>query len=134
MSDKRIYIVDDYPLAALITKKTIEKLSINNCIVSEFESSLLLLNRFQKEFEQIDMIITDYEMPDLRGDELIKEVRKMKPNIKIVVMSAWLDTSVLEGQELIGKEVKALRPDLILAKPFPDGWVGKVDKILEERG
>jgi len=131
MLERKIYAVDDYPYAAYTTKKTIEKLSKHKCDVVDFESSVLLLTRFKEEHEQVDMVITDYEMPDLRGDKLIKELREIKPNVKIVVMSAWLDTSVSEGQELIGREVKTLNPDLILTKPFPDKWVKSIDTILE---
>jgi len=122
--------VDDYPYAAYTTKRTIEKLSRHKCDVVDFESPLVLLNQFQKDYEDVDMVITDYEMPNLRGDALIKELREIKPDIRIVVMSAWLDTSASEGKELIGREVKALNPDLILTKPFPEKWVENIDNIL----
>jgi DNA-binding NarL/FixJ family response regulator len=131
VAEKTIYTVDDYPLAAYTTKRTVEALSRHQCNIIDFESPIVLLHRFQKDFENIDMVITDFEMPNLRGDELIKELRKVKPEIKIVVTSAWLDTSSSEGKELIGKEVKALNPDLILAKPYPENWVNMIDDLLE---
>jgi len=130
MLERKIYAVDDYPYAAYTTKRTIEKLSRHKCDVVDFESPLVLLNQFQKDYEDVDMVITDYEMPNLRGDALIKELREIKPDIRIVVMSAWLDTSASEGKELIGREVKALNPDLILTKPFPEKWVENIDNIL----
>ncbi|CAA6813274.1 MAG: Unknown protein [uncultured Sulfurovum sp.] len=132
MTEKKIFVVDDYPYAAYITKKTISALSKHDCTVVDFESPVLLLDRFKLEFEDILMVITDYEMPNLRGDELIEELRKIKPDIKIVVMSAWLDTSKEEDEMLIGKQVKAQHPDLILEKPFPENWVGKIDTLLEQ--
>ncbi|CAA6817559.1 MAG: Unknown protein [uncultured Sulfurovum sp.] len=132
MSKKKIFVVDDYPFAAYATKKTIGILSKHDYVVVDFESPVVLLDRFKLEFEDVVMVITDYEMPNLRGSELIEELRKIKPDIKIVVMSAWLDTSTSEDKQLIGKEVKAQNPDLILAKPFPENWVNKVDEILEE--
>lgn len=131
MREKKIFTVDDYPLAAYTTKKTIEKLSKHTCKVIDFESSVVLLSRFKKDYESVDMVVTDFEMPNLRGNELIEELRKIKPNIKIVVTSAWLDTTSSEGKELIGKEVKSLEPDLILAKPYPENWVTMVDELLD---
>ncbi|HHS93462.1 MAG TPA: response regulator, partial [Campylobacterales bacterium] len=101
------------------------------CKVIDFESSVVLLSRFKKDYESVDMVVTDFEMPNLRGNELIEELRKIKPNIKIVVTSAWLDTTSSEGKELIGKEVKSLEPDLILAKPYPENWVTMVDELLD---
>lgn len=132
MSKKYIFTVDDYPLAAFIVKRTIQSLSQHDCVVSDFESPLVLLERFKEEFETIDMVITDYEMPDLRGNELIQELRAVKPDIKIVVVSAWLDSVVAEDRDLVEKEVKALNPDLILSKPFPHQWVELVDGLLED--
>jgi len=129
--EKKIYTVDDYPLAAYTTKRTVEALSRHQCQITDFEDPMTLLQRFQKEYESIDMVITDFEMPNLRGDELIKELRKIKPSIKIVVTSAWLDSFTESTKQLIGKEVKALNPDLIFAKPYPDNWVSMVDDLLE---
>jgi CheY-like chemotaxis protein len=131
MSVKHIYTVDDYPLAAYTVKRTIEAFSKNDCIVSDFESPLVLLDRFRNEYENIDMIITDYEMPDFRGNELIVRLRAIKPTIKIIVISAWLDNATSD-KGLIKKEVQALNPNLILSKPFPDGWVEELDSILNE--
>lgn len=131
MSDKTIYAVDDYPFAAFTTRKTIEKLSKHDCEVIDFESPVVLLSRFKKDYENVDLIVTDFEMPNLRGNELIGELRKIKPNIKIVVASAWLDTTSSGGKELIGKEVKSLNPDLVLAKPYPINWVNMIDELLD---
>ena len=131
MSKKNIYTVDDYPLAAYTVKRTIETLSQNDCIVKDFESPLALLDNFRKEYKNIDMVVTDYEMPEVRGNILIKMLREIKPEIKIIVVSAWLD-SIDSDNHLIRKEVQALNPDLILSKPFPKGWVTELDLILNK--
>ena len=130
MSVKKILTVDDYPLAAYTTKKTIETFSSLRCDIDDFEDPLVLLEVFKKDFQNIDMVITDYEMPGLRGDELIVELRKIKPDIKIVVISAWLDSVAGEDKHLVEKEVKALHPNYILSKPFPDDWIERLDEIL----
>ena len=131
MSKKNIYTVDDYPFAAYTVKRTIETLSQNDCIVSDFESPLTLLENFREEYKNIDMVITDYEMPEFCGDELITMLREIKPDIMIVVVSAWLD-STDSNHNLIKKEVQALNPDLILSKPFPANWVTELDTILDK--
>lgn len=130
MSIKKIYAVDDYPLAAYTIKRTIEAFSTHECHVLDFESPFTLLEKFKLEFENIEMVVTDYEMPGLRGDELIQKLREIKPEIKIIVISAWLDSSKDEDRHVIEKEVKALHPDLILSKPFPKKWIEHFDEIL----
>jgi CheY-like chemotaxis protein len=129
MSIKTIYAVDDYPLAAYTIKRTIETFSKHKCQVFDFEEPLTLLEKFKQEFQTVDMVVTDYEMPTLRGNELIKKLREIKPDIKIIVVSAWLDNST-EDRHLVEKEVKALKPDMILSKPFPKHWIDKFDEIL----
>lgn len=130
MKTKRILTVDDYPLAAYTVKKTIEAFSTYQCDISDFESSRTLLESFKKEVDNVDLVITDFEMPDLHGKALIKELRQLKPSLKIIVISAWLDSVSKENDELISKQIKELNPDYILSKPFPDGWVSKVDELL----
>ena len=131
MSVKKIYTVDDYPLAAYTIKRTIETFSKHECEVLDFESPLVLLERFKKEFQDVDLVVTDYEMPNLRGNELIAKLRELKPDIKIIVISAWLDTSTGAERHLVEKEVKALKPDLILSKPIRHQWIEELDAILE---
>lgn len=133
MSIKRIYTVDDYPLAAYTIKRTIETFSKHECIVSDFESPVALLEQFKKEYSHIDMVVTDYEMPMLRGNELILKLREIKPDIKIIVISAWLDTSTGEDRCLVAKEVRALKPDLILSKPIRHQWIDDLDDILSRQ-
>ena len=53
MQIKRILTVDDYPLAAYTVKKTIEAFSRHKCRISEFENPLVLLIKFQEEFEPL---------------------------------------------------------------------------------
>jgi len=69
MSIKTIYAVDDYPLAAYTIKRTIETFSKHKCQVFDFEEPLTLLEKFKQEFQTVDMVVTDYEMPTLHGNE-----------------------------------------------------------------
>ena len=61
----------------------------------------------------VDAVITDIRMPKMSGIELITEVKKMFPKVKIVIISAYEDFKV--AQEAI-----ALKVDQYLLKPFDD--------------
>lgn len=132
MNVKKILTVDDYPLAAYTVKKTIQAFSKFKCEIDDFENPLTLLEVFKADFKHIDMVITDYEMPELKGGELIQELRKINPNVKIVVISAWLDSTTGADKHLVEKEVEGLAPDLIFAKPFPEDWIEQIDALLEK--
>ena len=132
MKTKRILTVDDYPLAAYTVKKTIEAFSKHKCDISAFENPIVLLMKFQEEYENVDLVITDFEMPELHGSELIKKLREIKPDVKIIVISAWLDSLAGPNDDFIEKQIKQLKPDYILSKPFPHNWMDKVDEILSQ--
>ena len=131
MNTKRILTVDDYPLAAYTVKKTIEAFSKFKCEIQDFENPLTLLEVFKQESDTIDMVITDFEMPELKGNELIRELRRIKPEVKVVVLSAWLDSTTGADKHLVEKEVQSLKPDLIFSKPFPENWISQLDSVLE---
>lgn len=55
--------------------------------------------------QSIDLMITDYSMPDMSGFELVKEVRKLGIPVKIIVLSMHDETSIV--QEMIAAGVDA---------------------------
>jgi two-component system, cell cycle sensor histidine kinase and response regulator CckA len=59
----------------------------------------------------IDVVVTDLMMPEMGGEELAARVREMQPDVGIVLMSGFTESSVvLEGR--IGE------PNRFLEKPF----------------
>lgn len=44
---------------------------------------------------QIDLIITDYKMPEMNGVELLREVRKNYPGIFRVILSGYVETEAI---------------------------------------
>jgi CheY-like chemotaxis protein len=63
--------------------------------------------------QEVDLLMTDLMMPEMNGFELIREAKKVRPAIKIVVISAGVNTAKLmhEEDELTGVAG-------ILEKPF----------------
>ncbi len=74
-----------------------------------------------------DLLITDVIMPVLDGVALIKEVRRLKMNLPIVVMSSKEKTSELSKSNQLG-EVE------YLVKPFaPIDLLNHIEKILASK-
>jgi len=73
---------------------------------------------------------------DLRKiDERIRIAAKMIARYdppKVVVVSAWLDSSSGEDDHLLKEEINKLNPDYVLSKPFPNDWIIHLDKILDQ--
>jgi len=89
--DKKILVVDDDESL----RRVIEyNLSEEGYDVIACDNGLNALAIFKKE--EIDLVITDLQMPDMGGIELIKQVRALSPNALVIVITAFgtVDTAV----------------------------------------
>ena len=59
------------------------------------ENGLEGLELFKQNEEEIDLIITDVNMPQMNGLEMIKEIKQINPNIPIIVATAFSNTEYL---------------------------------------
>ncbi len=76
----------------------------------------------QKYQDPIGLLITNVRMPEMDGIELAERVRRMRPEVKIVVMSGEMDNAIIGGN----------RPDAFLRKPFvPPTLLKAIQKVLD---
>lgn len=80
---------------------------------------------FQKNGEDIDLILTDIVMPELNGKELAQQCREQRPEMGVLFMSGYLDSQLNTEEDLSGNS------DFI-AKPFrPAELLQKVKSLLD---
>jgi DNA-binding response OmpR family regulator len=58
-----------------------------------------------------DLVITDYLMPEMRGDQLVCELKKLHPSQRIILVTAFAEDFTSYGKPTGGA-------DLVLNKPF----------------
>ncbi len=117
----RILIIDDDAelranLAEILGKKDFE--TVQAGCASE---ALTMLSSFEP-----DLVITDYMMPGMNGMELISEIKKTSPAVKIIMITAFA---------AIGNAVEAMKrgADDYIPKPFKkDELIFAVRKNIEE--
>ncbi len=66
---------------------------------------------------QIDMLITDLVMPGREGLELIRQIRREQPGLKVIAMSGRFGGSCLKAAELLGAHATLCKPleiDMVL--------------------
>lgn len=68
------------------------------------------LELFKEHESEIDLIITDVNMPIMNGLEMIKEIKKINPNIPIIVATAFSNTEYLLEAIDIGVDKYVLKP------------------------
>jgi two-component system, cell cycle sensor histidine kinase and response regulator CckA len=71
-------------------------------------NALTAVDTFRNHSGKIHLVITDIIMPLMEGDELIRNLREIKPDIKIIVVSGY-------GNEAVQREKIA---DAFIKKPF----------------
>jgi two-component system cell cycle sensor histidine kinase/response regulator CckA len=67
--------------------------------------ALMLYNSYSRK---IDLVITDFEMPEMNGAELAARIRERDPSARILIMSGYMPSS--------GERLKQTYP--VLRKPF----------------
>ena len=114
----KILVIDDSPLFRLLLKEIIVK-DGNECYDASTVAEGLAL--FLKEAP--DLVIKDLVMEDSDPLEIIKELKRLKPDIKIVICSTSTQKS------LIYQAIRAGAQDFLL-KPFNTDEVIKTIRRL----
>ena len=78
----KILIIDDEPYILLMLKKMLEKAGYEVDLASNGKEGLDLF-----EQHSADLVITDIIMPDKEGLEIILEMKKKRPDLKIIAIS-----------------------------------------------
>tara|TARA_B100000315_G_C14026067_1_gene341040 strand:- start:122 stop:496 length:375 start_codon:yes stop_codon:yes gene_type:complete len=105
----RILVIDDEEPIQFAVQIMLQKENHEILTASNGEIGLELLRN-----EPFDLVITDILMPEKGGIEVIAEIQKTKPEVKIIAMSAGGargDLNFLEHAQLLGAEA-------VLQKPF----------------
>ena len=63
------------------------------------------------ETGQFDLIITDFLMPEMKGDQLVTQIRQCQPRQRIIMITAFAD-------DFNGCKKSTGGVDLVLTKPF----------------
>lgn len=117
----KVMVVDDSEMTRMIAKKTLKNLGVSD--VLEAADGAIALQIF--ESDPADVIFSDWNMPNMDGLTLLKEIRQRNPNVPVIMITT-------EGSK--GKVVQAIQEGVsdYLVKPFTPAslqeklskWVG----------
>lgn len=88
MLTKAIVIIDD---EADLVNLFSEALKLNSFKVCVFINPLKALNNIEKNPENYGLVISDFKMPVMDGNELCTKLTQINPNLKVILMSAYAD-------------------------------------------
>ncbi len=107
---------DDFDINNML-KMALQKHGYN---VFGFMDPLLALEHFRINHSTYSLVISDLRMPVMNGFEFIKQVKKMNPKIKVLLMTAF--------------EINEMEFTKILPKPKVDGFIQKPISIRKLNG
>ena len=86
LSNAKILLVDDNRDGLVVRRSLLEELGYRVEISANAEDALKLLAA-----TSFDVVVTDYKMPRMNGDELIARIRKVDPNARVILLSGFVD-------------------------------------------
>lgn len=105
-----ILLLDDESDIATALQQGLEKLDFQ---VSAFTDPLVALENFKIDYRQYGLVISDLRMPSMNGYEFVKKVKKIKPDVKVFLMTAF-EIDEKEFRKLL----KSVKIDEFIQKPI----------------
>ena len=104
-SIRRILVVDDDPSLRNLLAQTLEGAGFETFTAEDGREA-----RRRVEENRIDLVITDLAMPGEEGMELIRNLRKDQPGVKIVAISGAFGGDVLRAARALGADISLVKP------------------------
>ena len=117
MEEKRILFVEDSPTMRRIIENSLKKLGVKE--ITDAENGVDALEKIQKQ--DFDMILTDWNMPEMNGKELVEHVRKIDkyktiPILMITTRGMQEDVVTAIKTGVNGYIVKPFTPEILKKK------------------
>jgi PAS domain S-box-containing protein len=107
---QRILVVDDERALTLMLEKILTRLNYQVISTNRAQEAIRL---FRKNPAQYDLLITDLTMPELNGLELTRQIRAIRPDMRVIMVSGYRATLTAEALgeagvlELLEKPISA---------------------------
>ncbi len=104
---EHILLVDDEKSIADVTTSMLERLGYK---VTMRVSSYDALEAFRNLADRIDLLIADLTMPQMTGLQLYREIKKIRPEVKVIVCTGF-------SEQLDSRKSKSIGIEGFLNKP-----------------
>ena len=102
--------VDDDTMTLAIVKLTLQKNGFSVHIATNWNCAL---DAFRKN--PIDLVLLDYEMPDMKGHEVAELIRRLKPEVPIILHSGSSDVPEIAIKLTDAVIPKGVEPCVLIA-------------------
>ncbi len=117
MKKVSILVIDDDTGMTETMKDILDEHGMEVAIANDGYYAINLVNE-----RSFDIILSDIKMPGINGVETLKEIKKIRPNIRVIMMTAYTSDELVEE----AKEEGAYK---VVFKPLP---VGELINVIGE--
>jgi len=117
----RFIMADDHPVVLKGLKEILWE-SFDKAIIDETTTGYELLRKVQNN--QYDLVLLDISLPDINGLEVLKEIKRKKPKLPVLIISMYLE------EQYALRAMKAGAQGYVTKRSASDELVLAVRKIL----
>ena len=118
-----ILLAEDEPAVRDSISKILEEFGYK---VIEAEDGEDAVEKFTDNKDEIQLLILDIVMPRKNGKETFEEIRKLKPEIKVLFTSGYT-ADIIQKRKILKEDV------IFIAKPIlPNKFLAKIREVLED--
>ena len=121
---ERVLFVDDEKNIVDIGKKMLERFGYDVAIE---QNPIEALEKFKERLNEFDLVITDMTMPNMTGAMLAIEIRKIRPDVPIILCTGYSDQIDEERAKQMGVQAFVMKPIVM------QDLMATVRKVLDER-
>ena len=100
-----ILVVDDEAMMRQLLEKILGRDGYRVLDAADGEEALAIMGR-----EEINIVISDLQMPGMNGFDLLKVVKKDYPQTGVIIMTAYGDTYTVKDALLLGADEYITKP------------------------
>ncbi|HLG42133.1 MAG TPA: response regulator [Planctomycetota bacterium] len=91
LSKGRVLVVDDEPMVLKVVGRALEREGFEPVLASTGEEALRRM-----ETESFDAVVTDHNMPGLKGSQLLVTVRTRFPHMRRILLTGWSEDDLVK--------------------------------------
>lgn len=110
-NSKHILIIDDEEMMGDVISLHLEDFGYTTTFYQEPKKAVKF---FEENWEKIDLVLLDMEMPEMRGPEVLDDLRVINPDIRVIIISGY--TENCEINKVLKKGAGFIRKPFIREK------------------
>lgn len=117
-----VLVVDDDPALQTLFKQFLKKAGFGRIVVGTGAEALSYAEK-----QRFDLVFLDLKLPDIPGDELYAKLKKIYPDLPIVIITGYPDSEILT-------KILSSGPVTVIKKPIEYEQLNRTVKILGHKG